>query len=566
MMAPTEQAAKSLSVEGILHTLLALDLTGKSRAIQEKLVALEQKLSKGQLHLAVLGQMKRGKSSLINALLRAKVLPTGILPATAIITEMRYGNTPTATVVYTTGGMRESVTISALSDYITEVGNPGNKKQVASVEVTYPSLFLEGGIVLIDTPGIGSTHAHNTDTTERYLSEVDAGIVVLSVDPPVTELESKFIRDLRQEVPKLIFVLSKTDTASPAEVDEIIKFLATELDRLGIPSPEIFPLSAHRDLAANGQTENGLATFEQRLRTFLSQEKQQVLVHSVAMDLAEIARTLRFAASIGARAGAMSEEDLRNKKAALDRMIAEIEVDIRELRILLRQGSSDLLGGVEGDLTAHVQESVPKVQQHLGVFNSRYPRDTGRAFGALLEDFLMQEVEAVFTRWRIHEDEKIQKQMAMLSDRFVARANGILARLERFAGALFEIPVEHLIIRCPLRVESHLRFRVERIFYSLDSFLLFLPRFLLRPIIFRRTRGNVPLLLDTNAGRIRFDYLERLQASISKFEKDLIGTLETVASSLRSALEPQPKDGQQSETADLGILDSVLHDCATLLR
>lgn len=566
MMAPTEQAAKSLSVEGILHTLLALDLTGKSRAIQEKLVALEQKLSKGQLHLAVLGQMKRGKSSLINALLRAKVLPTGILPATAIITEMRYGNTPTATVVYTTGGMRESVTISALSDYITEVGNPGNKKQVASVEVTYPSPFLEGGIVLIDTPGIGSTHAHNTDTTERYLSEVDAGIVVLSVDPPVTELESKFIRDLRQEVPKLIFVLSKTDTASPAEVDEIIKFLATELDRLGIPSPEIFPLSAHRDLAANGQTENGLATFEQRLRTFLSQEKQQVLVHSVAMDLAEIARTLRFAASIGARAGAMSEEDLRNKKAALDRMIAEIEVDIRELRILLRQGSSDLLGGVEGDLTAHVQESVPKVQQHLGVFNSRYPRDTGRAFGALLEDFLMQEVEAVFTRWRIHEDEKIQKQMAMLSDRFVARANGILARLERFAGALFEIPVEHLIIRCPLRVESHLRFRVERIFYSLDSFLLFLPRFLLRPIIFRRTRGNVPLLLDTNAGRIRFDYLERLQASISKFEKDLIGTLEMVASSLRSALEPQPKDGQQSETADLGILDSVLHDCATLLR
>lgn len=565
-MAPTEQAAKSLSVEGILHTLLALDLTGKSRAIQEKLVALEQKLSKGQLHLAVLGQMKRGKSSLINALLRAKVLPTGILPATAIITEMRYGNTPTATVVYTTGGMRESVTISALSDYITEVGNPGNKKQVASVEVTYPSPFLEGGIVLIDTPGIGSTHAHNTDTTERYLSEVDAGIVVLSVDPPVTELESKFIRDLRQEVPKLIFVLSKTDTASPAEVDEIIKFLATELDRLGIPSPEIFPLSAHRDLAANGQTENGLATFEQRLRTFLSQEKQQVLVHSVAMDLAEIARTLRFAASIGARAGAMSEEDLRNKKAALDRMIAEIEVDIRELRILLRQGSSDLLGGVEGDLTAHVQESVPKVQQHLGVFNSRYPRDTGRAFGALLEDFLMQEVEAVFTRWRIHEDEKIQKQMAMLSDRFVARANGILARLERFAGALFEIPVEHLIIRCPLRVESHLRFRVERIFYSLDSFLLFLPRFLLRPIIFRRTRGNVPLLLDTNAGRIRFDYLERLQASISKFEKDLIGTLEMVASSLRSALEPQPKDGQQSETADLGILDSVLHDCATLLR
>ena len=173
-MTATDQIAQCPSIEGMLHALYAMDLAGKNRAIQGKLLSLEKKLSSGQLHLAVLGQMKRGKSSLINALLNANVLPTGILPVTAIITEIRYALTPAATIVYATGGLRESVLLSDLASYITEAGNPGNKKQVASVEIVYPSPFLENGI--IDTPGIGSTHSHNTEITERYLGEVDAGI------------------------------------------------------------------------------------------------------------------------------------------------------------------------------------------------------------------------------------------------------------------------------------------------------------------------------------------------------------------------------------------------------
>ena len=68
--------------------------------------------------------------------------------------------------------------MNTLADYITEDGNPGNRKQVGSVEIAYPSSFLGGGVVLIDTPGIGSTpHAHNTQTTESCLEQIDAGIV-----------------------------------------------------------------------------------------------------------------------------------------------------------------------------------------------------------------------------------------------------------------------------------------------------------------------------------------------------------------------------------------------------
>src|SRR5271168_1424230 len=283
-MVVADQTAERRSIEEVVRTLLAMADSGEgNRSLREKLFSLDTKLASGQLHLAVLGQMKRGKSSFINALLGSEVLPTGVLPVTAIITEIKYGAVPEATIVYATGGMRQQVELNSLADYITELGNPGNQKQVATVEVTYPSPFLESGIVLIDTPGIGSTHTHNTQITESYLEQVDAGIVVLSIDPPITEVESQFIRRIKEDVPKLFFILNKTDIASAGEVETIRRFLETELERLQIESAEIFALSARQGLRRNGLTRtvaelSGMESFEERLRHFLSDEKRLVLV------------------------------------------------------------------------------------------------------------------------------------------------------------------------------------------------------------------------------------------------------------------------------------------------
>ena len=64
------QDAQRLSMEAALHTLLMIEGScAGNRGLREKLLSLEQKLASNQLHLAVLGQMKRGKSSFINALL-----------------------------------------------------------------------------------------------------------------------------------------------------------------------------------------------------------------------------------------------------------------------------------------------------------------------------------------------------------------------------------------------------------------------------------------------------------------------------------------------------------------
>jgi ribosome biogenesis GTPase A len=573
-MTATEQntphsAEQRHSIAGGLRALLAISNSGtRNDILHAKLLSLERKLASNQLHLAVLGQMKRGKSSFINALMGAEILPTGVLPVTAVITEIKYGLLPEAVILYSTGA-REQVDLRTLADYITESGNPGNNKQVGSVELAYPSPFLESGIILIDTPGIGSTRAHNTRTTEDYLEQVDAGILVLSVDPPITEVESHFIRNVKEEIPKLFFVLNKVDAASADEVSHISRFLEEELSRLQIESPEIFCLSARRAIECLGKpgataTSSGIEIFEQRLRSFLLEEKDRVLVHSIALDALHIARTLKFAATIGVKAQSMSLDELHLKGRAIDHLLQQTEFEMHELQVLLRQHSTDIIARVERDLTAHVQESVPVVRQHLRLFQSRHPRETGRAFGVLLESFLMEEIETVFRRWRVREDEVVQSLLDILSARFVNRANAILDRLQQAAGVLFEIPAEPVMIHCPLRVESHLHYRVERVFHSLDSFFLALPRFLLRPIVVGKMQQRIWQFLDLNAGRIRYDYIERLQWSMTQFEKDLSAGVTMLTESLRSALR-RPRDATQPGTAVLDVLDGVLRDCSQIV-
>ena len=77
----------------------------------------------------------------------------------------------------------------SLAGFVTEKGNPKNKLGVAEVQVDLPAPILTGGVVLIDTPGIGSTYRHNTSATLNFLKQCDAALFLVSADPPITEVE-----------------------------------------------------------------------------------------------------------------------------------------------------------------------------------------------------------------------------------------------------------------------------------------------------------------------------------------------------------------------------------------
>lgn len=158
---------------------------------------LRLRLDEGRFRLAVLGQFKRGKSTLLNALLHEPLLPTGILPLTAIPTTLRYGPERRVRISFQDGrcedynGSLEHLQ-EILTGYVSEQENSANRFGVAQVEVDHPAAFLAHNVEIMDTPGIGSTLLHNTRTARAMVPVCDGALFVLSPDPPITEVEVQF--------------------------------------------------------------------------------------------------------------------------------------------------------------------------------------------------------------------------------------------------------------------------------------------------------------------------------------------------------------------------------------
>lgn len=226
---------------------------------RRKIEALQERLAMERFHLAVLGQFKRGKSTLLNALMGEEILPTSVVPLTAIPTFLLWGPDVRARVTFLNDHPRaeisgkETTALTAfLAQFVTEADNPANRKGVSHVEVFYPAPLLQQGVVLIDTPGIGSTFRHNTEATLNFLPQCDAALFLVSADPPITEVEVEFLKAVRAKVTRLFFIINKVDYLSEEERDTLVRFVRNVLrEQVGITGdPPVFRVSARQGLEA----------------------------------------------------------------------------------------------------------------------------------------------------------------------------------------------------------------------------------------------------------------------------------------------------------------------------
>ena len=215
-----------------LNSLAALG-TERDR---EQIHALLDRLDAARLRVLVAGEAKRGKSTLINALLGRDVLPSGVTPLTAVATTVRYGDDVRAEVVFR-DGHEEQHPLSALADFVTEVRNPRNERMVAGVTVYLDAPVLAGGVELVDTPGTGSVFQWDTEAAYEALRTMDAAVFVLAADPPVSASE----RDLLGQVAELsvttFAVLNKADHLDEAGLAEASEFTRRVLAEAGHGRP-----------------------------------------------------------------------------------------------------------------------------------------------------------------------------------------------------------------------------------------------------------------------------------------------------------------------------------------
>jgi len=281
----------------LLHAGLQFFEGIKEEATAEQCRLLLVKLAEDRFNLAVVGQFKRGKSSLMNAIIGRDLLPTGLLPLTSAITTLCYG--PQEKLILKCAGwvMDHEIILPELAEYVTEQGNPGNIKGVIEARIELPVPFLRRGLYFVDTPGIGSARSENTATTYSFLPEADAVIFVTSVEAPLSEAEEAFLQDVREYARCLFIVVNKVDLLAPTEYEQVLDYIRIGISRiLGKKNVRLFPLSARLALESKlrGNNHNdaglsGLDVLETALETFLAEEKSRLFL---AVILDRLIRTL----------------------------------------------------------------------------------------------------------------------------------------------------------------------------------------------------------------------------------------------------------------------------------
>ncbi|MBE3584327.1 MAG: dynamin family protein [Limnochordaceae bacterium] len=294
-----KQKAEVISTLQRLNQIVSgMQLQGGDRVISVVNAAIER-LEQNRFNLAVCGIVKRGKSTFINSLLGEEVLPAGIVPVTSVVTYIRYGEQKAALVRFA-DSREESITFEEINQYCSERLNPGNEKQVESLTITYPSKYLTDGVVIADTPGVGSIHQNHTEFVYDFLPRADAIIFVLTVDPPIDRSELLFLKDVVAQPRKLMFVQTKVDRWSPEEVEESRAYLYQVLEeQTMLGHPPVYPISARQALEARRTGDStrlaasGLPAFERALDRFLMNEKGRAALESaisIGLERAEIVR------------------------------------------------------------------------------------------------------------------------------------------------------------------------------------------------------------------------------------------------------------------------------------
>ena len=277
---------------------------------------LIEKLENKKITVSVIGQFKRGKSTLVNAILEDKILPVGIVPVTAVVTTIEYGEK--AATVHFDNGIIKEIGFDEMSSYINEQENCDNHLGVSKVALYCPSPFLKKGLTFVDTPGVGSVHQKNSDAAYSYVKESDAVIFMLSVDSPINQIEIDFLKNAKEYAAKFYFAVNKIDSIDESDLEEYLAYCRNLICKLmDTTEIQIFPVSA--------KTSAGVRELKDVIEADCRTTVQEIIEDSAKLKMRDIAT------------GALSQIDLYRTALKMparqfDEKFAELNEFFREIK------------------------------------------------------------------------------------------------------------------------------------------------------------------------------------------------------------------------------------------
>lgn len=518
-----------------------------------------RRLINNRFTLVVLGEFKRGKSTFINALLGSSLLPTAVIPLTAIPTVLEYGESVSGTVLFKDGSSRV-IGPDSLAEYVTERENPNNVKDVKEVRLCLPSAYLKQGIILVDTPGVGSLHQHNTAAAYEYLPQADAGVFVMSVDAPLSSVEVNYLHDIMSFVSNVFFVINKIDLVSKPDLEEVLDFSRHTLaNKFSAGDLEIFPLSARQALAGkqnNDQEQvrhSGMDRFEAALADFIRQGKAKLIIEATKNKILRTANELKLELLLWRKCMEDPLEELETKIETFNRELDTLGRE-REESIYLLYRETDMLGKmVREDIADFQKATLEKLSGELPEFiDSSLGKHSVPETVNMTNAFIATSIESLLTRWRVQERQKVEARFETVAGRFFDRIEAIVDKTIDASTRVFGISVtkhksgDYIVgdrrFYFQFREDPSIIPELERMKIS-----ALLPKNLLRGHLLGKSREKLSELLDRNCGRVRYDLEYGLKEGVREVAGQLRERVDLLADGLKSSLSQARTQRQSGE-------------------
>lgn len=409
----------------VLRDLARLaDDTGMHTLVNDLLLARIPKLEEERFVLVVLGEFNHGKSTFVNALLGAPVLPAGITPTTATINHLVYAEKPYAKAVLTDDSVR-AVDPKALAEWVTIESQKSEK--VRHVEVGWPAEILKDRVTLVDTPGVNDINEARAEITYNYVPRADAVLFLLDGAQVLKQSERSFLeqRILRRSRDKLLFVIGKADLLSPEEREETLRYCRTNLSPVMGGEPSLFLVSAKQALA--GQTQqSGIPALLDFLRGYLSDQRGRVLLDNSTADGQRLASYLRQNLGIKRRSLSLTLEELETRIARVQKELHGKQQTMRQLQSRITAESDAIKAHIRLDLEEFVRS-----------FCAALPDEIDKADAADVKKYLQLFVQDTLKIWAEQEGDRVASQLERLAEEIIQITNeNVQAAMQTLASEL----------------------------------------------------------------------------------------------------------------------------------
>lgn len=504
-MSVESAAGNGTEPAAVLDRIAALAGKYRLEALEDFLESTRRFAAEKAVNVAILGRFKAGKTTFLNALAGRPLLPVGVIPVTSVVTEIEYGKAARAEIEFL-DGRKEEIPLEALGEYVDESRNPGNRKKVGRVRAWLPEMERYRGIRFVDTPGMESVFAHNTEASRDWLPNVGLALVAVSVDPPLTRHDIELLAELERYTPRIAILLTKVDLLDEDGRRQVEAFVRRQLAERWEGGLPVYPWSP----------KPGFEPCRQRIERELldplrrdgAGQWEEILRHKVESLAEEAAEYLRVALKAAERAESEREELRRRvlgEKAALE--------DTRlGLELVVRHATATSRAAIESRLRPQAGEIARRLHREL---EERFPQWTASLATAMeefeqwLEGALRRELARVSAQHRQEFLEPARRVARQLSQALQDFRNRLSDKMLEALG----VPLKTSQVEMTVAEPREPDIRVGKIFdrnWELLSWAI--PMGLARGIVLAHFRNKAERAVEINLARLTTQWNDALTA------------------------------------------------------